>query len=209
MKSYKLEIKSIIFIVAVLSIFIFSAVLISLHLADLSNLGELLLHYGLLIAPITLMWVLIDNWMWHTRFLQSLRKQFKIAPDIRGRWEGELNSSQFEQPHKFVIEIKQSLTSLHVYSYSSIGHSSSILVDIASDENEDGFMLCFLWQGEVPTTLANQSINQKFNGYTMLKLEEAHRGKSFVGTYFTDHKPTQTAGTIHLHWKTLERKRKL
>ena len=123
MKSYKLEIKTIVFVVAVASIVIFSTVLFMLHLVETEKLGELLLHYGFLIAPITLLWVWLEKSLWHIPLLQSMRKSFNIPPDIRGRWEGVINSSSVKEPQKFVIEVTQSLTTLHVHAYSSIGKS--------------------------------------------------------------------------------------
>jgi len=88
MKPYKLEIKTIIFLVAVLSIFIFSAVQIILHTEQSKEIGELLLHYGFLIAPITALWVLVDKSLWHNSVMQKIKHTLHTPPDIRGRWEG-------------------------------------------------------------------------------------------------------------------------
>lgn len=209
MKSYKLEIKTIVFVVAILSITIFSFALFTLHMVESEKLGELLLHYGFLIAPITLLWVWLEKSLWHLPILQSTRKTFNIAPDLRGRWEGLLHSSSFQVPQKFVIEITQSLTTLHVHAYSSIGISKSILVEIAADDNEDQFTLCFFWQGETPTNVDDKKFIQRFNGYTMLHLHDFEKPKSLKGTYFTDFQPQQTHGTIELSWVSLELKRRL
>ncbi|MDZ4822389.1 MAG: hypothetical protein SH856_02910 [Flavobacteriales bacterium] len=209
MNSHKLEIKTIIFSVAVLSMIIFALVQMIIEPEHVHDIGELLLHYGFLIAPITLLWVAIDKVLWHTVVFKAFRNMLSLPPDLRGRWEGKLFSSLDTQPQSFVIEIKQSLTSLHVYSYSSYGHSRSILVDIATDNAEDHFVLCFLWQGEVPTKLDNKTLIQKFHGYTLLTLNEHTKPKTMKGTYFTDHLPDQTHGTIELTWAGLERKQAL
>jgi hypothetical protein len=58
MKSYKLNIKVIIAAVGVMSLFIFSALLVLTKNAELESLGEILLHYGLIIAPISILWAL-------------------------------------------------------------------------------------------------------------------------------------------------------
>ena len=209
MKSYKLEIKTIVFVVAVASIVIFSTVLFMLHLVETEKLGELLLHYGFLIAPITLLWVWLEKSLWHIPLLQSMRKSFNIPPDIRGRWEGVINSSSVKEPQKFVIEVSQSLTTLHVHAYSSIGKSKSILVEIAADDNENQFTLCFFWQGETPTNVSGKQIIQRFNGYTLLHLNDFDTPKKFKGTYFTDVQPEQTFGTIELSWVSLDLKHRL
>ncbi len=209
MKSYKLDIKTIVFVVAVASIIIFSTVLFMLHWVETSKLGELLLHYGFLIAPITLLWVWLEKSLWHIPLLQSMRKIFNIAPDMRGRWEGVINSSLVNEPQKFVIEVTQSLTTLHVHAYSSIGKSKSILVEIATDDNENQFTLCSFWQGETPTNVNGKQIIQRFNGYTLLNLNDFDSPKTFKGTYFTDVQPEQTFGTIELSWVSLDLKHRL
>lgn len=209
MKSYKLEIKTIVFVVALASITIFSTALFTLHLVETEKLGELLLHYGFLIAPITLLWVWLEKYLWHIPLLQSMRKLFNIAPDMRGRWEGVINSSSYHEPQKFVIEVAQSLTTLHVHAYSSIGISRSILVEIAADDNANQYTLCFFWQGETPTDVNGKNIIQRFNGYTLLHLNDFDTPKSFKGTYFTDVQPDQTHGTIELTWVSLDLKHRL
>ena len=67
MKSYKLNIKVIIATVGILSLIIFSLVLIIFHIAKTESLGEILLHYGFIIAPVSVLWVLTDRYLWHTK----------------------------------------------------------------------------------------------------------------------------------------------
>jgi len=209
MKPYKLEIKTIIFLVAVLSIFIFSAVQIILHTEQSKEIGELLLHYGFLIAPITALWVLVDKSLWHNSVMQKIKHTLHTPPDIRGRWEGVLIPSNQSGSQQFVIEVRQSMTHVTVHSFSSVGHSKSILADITTDEHGEHFTLCFLWQGEVPTLVDGVQMHKKFNGYTMLTLDESSDPKVLKGTYFTDFVPEQTRGTIELKWVTLDFKKAL
>jgi SMODS-associating 2TM, beta-strand rich effector domain len=209
MKPYKLEIKTIIFLVAVMSIFIFSGVQIALHTEQSKEIGELLLHYGFLIAPITALWVLVDKSLWHSGVMQKVRHALHTPPDIRGRWEGELVSAKNPTPQQFVIEVRQSLTHLTVHAYSSVGHSKSILADITTDEQGEHFTLCFLWQGEVPIVVDGVQMHKKFNGYTMLTLDDTSEPKVLKGNYFTDFVPEQTRGTIELKFTTLSFKKAL
>ncbi len=65
MRSYKLNIKTIVVIVGVLSLFVYSATLYIFKVADFKSLGETLLHYGYIIAPISILWVLLDHYLWH------------------------------------------------------------------------------------------------------------------------------------------------
>jgi SMODS-associating 2TM, beta-strand rich effector domain len=208
MKPYKLNVKVIIGIVGLLSLVIFSMVLVLLHEVKLENIGETLLHYGYIIAPISILWYLLDHQLWHTRLFQSMRKSLNIPPDLRGRWEGILENADGSKPQKFVIEVKQTLSILKVYSYASFGHSSSILTEIASDGHEDHFMLGYLWQGEINTSIKDMHQGGVFYGYTMLYLEEKETPRVLKGTYFTNLKPVQTRGGILLTWVSNEMKRK-
>jgi hypothetical protein len=209
MKSYKLDIKLIIATVGVLSLFIFSILLVVTKNAELEGLGEILLHYGLIIAPVSVLWILMDHYFWHTRLFQSTHKFMNIPPDLRGRWEGVLENADGSQSQKFVIEVSQTLTNIKVHTFTSIGHSKSILCEIASNEHEDSFTLCYLWQGEIHTTMTDIHQNEKFHGYTMLDFHEHEKPKVLKGSYFTNRRAGQTRGGIQLTWISKELKKRI
>lgn len=208
MKSHKLNIKIVIGIVGVMSLFTFSLVLIVFHIASMESLGEILMHYGFIIAPVSILWVMFEKYLWHTRLFQSMRKSLNISPDIRGRWEGTLENADGSPAQKFVIEVKQSLTLLKVHSYSTIGHSASVLCEIATDTHEESFTLCYLWEGETNTDLKDMHQGERFQGYTMLNLYEHETPKALKGSYFTNRKSGQSRGGIILKWISLDLKRK-
>lgn len=208
MKSYKLNLKSVIGIVGLLSLIIFSIVLVLLGEAELGHIGETLLHYGYIIAPVSILWVSLDNYFWHTKFFQSIRKSLNIPPDLRGRWEGILENADGSQPQKFVIEVKQTLTSIRVHSFSAIANSKSILTEIASDGHEEHFMLGYLWQGEIGASSREIHQGEVFQGYTMLNLDEEEAPRTLNGSYFTNRKGMQTRGGIQLHWVSHQLKKK-
>lgn len=209
MKSYKLKIQVIIATVGILSLVIISTILAVFHIAKTESLGEILLHYGFIIAPITILWILLDHYFWHTRLFQSMRKTLNIPPDIRGRWEGILENADGSLPQKFVIEVAQTLTTLFVHSYSSIGYSEGILCEIASSHNEDKFTLCYLWSGEMNNPSKDLEHTEQFDGYTMLRLHEYETPKTLSGSYFTNRKSMQTRGRMELKWVSREIKQKL
>lgn len=208
MRSYKLNIKTIVAIVGVLSLFIFSAVLYFFGFVDFHNLGETLLHYGYIIAPVSILWVLLDHYLWRTKLFQALRKSVNIPPDFSGRWEGSLENADGSPTQRFVIEVKQTLTTLKVHSYSTIGHSASVLCDIASDTHEENFTLCYLWEGETHTDMKDMHQGERFQGYTMLNLLEHEKPKMLKGSYFTSRKSLQSRGGIQLTWVSPELKKK-
>ncbi len=200
MKAYKLNIKTIVVIVGVLSLIIYSLVLVVFKLAKTEDLGETLLHYGYIIAPVSILWVTLDRYLWHTSIFQFLRKSLNIPPDLRGRWEGKLENADGSPPQKFVIEVKQTLTMLKVHSFSAISPSLSILSEIATDTHEESFTLCFLWEGQTHTDIKDMHQGIRFQGYTMLNLIEHEKPRMLKGSYFTNFKPNQTRGGIELTW---------
>ena len=167
-------------------------------------MGELLLHYGFLIAPITFLWVWIDKQLWHTRLFQVIRTKINVPPDLRGRWEGTLENADGTGTQQMVLEITQTLTHLRVHAYSSIAQSSSIITDIATDLHEEQFTLCFLWLGSANVQITDIDHPEAFYGYTMLKLEENGSPRSLKGFYFTNRRPHQTRGGIQLQWVSHE-----
>lgn len=208
MKPYKLNLKSVIGIVGLLSLVIFSIVLVLLGEAEIGHIGETLLHYGYIIAPVSILWVSLDNYFWHTKLFQSIRKSLNIPPDLRGRWEGTLENADESQPQKFVIEVKQTLTSIRVHSFSAIANSKSILTEIASDGHEEHFMIGYLWQGEIGSSGKEMHQGEVFQGYTMLNLDEHETPGSLQGSYFTNRKTAQTRGVIQLKWVSYDLKKR-
>jgi|SRR5690606_19368340 len=200
MKSYKLNINALIVYVGLFSLILFSTVLMVFKLAEPEGLGEMLLHYGYIIAPVSILWVLTDHYLWHTKFIQFLGKSLNIPPDMRGRWEGTLENADGSGTQKFAIEIKQTLTKLSVCSYSSKAHSDSVLAEIASSASEDQFTLCYLWQGHLAKAMKDTNAAEIIHGYTILTLNETNSKKILKGYYFTDIRPVQTRGGIELKW---------
>ncbi|MEP6950843.1 MAG: hypothetical protein ABI863_16275 [Ginsengibacter sp.] len=209
MRPYKLNIKLIVASVGIFSLIVFSLTLLIFHIAKMGSVLDILLEYAYIIAPTSLLWVLTDKYLWHTKLFQSMRRPLNIPPDIRGRWEGTLENADGSEAQKFVIEVKETLTTLTVHTYTSIGYSASILSEIASSEHEDKFTLCYLWQGELNTSMKDIHQREIFHGYTMLHLHEHETPKILKGFYFTNRPASQTRGGIQLTWVSHSLKRKL
>ena len=209
MKSYRLKIEVIIAAVGILSLLVYVGVTVLFKLDQSGDVASLLVDYGYLIAPAGILWVLTDKFLWHTSLFQAIKTSANIPPDFRGRWEGVLENEDGSEAQKFVIEVKQTLTRLNVFSYSSIGSSVSILAEVASSENEDFFSLCYLWKGESSTSIKKIHHKEQFNGYTILHLHPHDKPKTLKGYYFTNKVPVQTRGGIELTWVSKQLKRRL
>ena len=199
MKPYKLNIKLVVATVGIFTLLVYSSVLVIFYHQEMSHLGKILLEYAYIIAPTSLLWIFTDKYLWHTKLFQSMRRPLNIPPDIRGRWEGILENADGSEPQKFVIEVKQTLTTMNVISFSSIARSASILSEIAASENEDHFTLCYLWQGEINTSIKDIHHKEHFYGYTMLKLHERESPKILSGSYFTIVNRLKPVGGLNYH----------
>lgn len=204
MKEYKLNIKVFIIAIAIFSIIVIGIFLNITQKYNLEEFFALLWNYGFVTIPLSIIWFYFEKIGWRSNFWKWAVKKIHFPPDLRGRWEGTLDRIGENKPHKFVIEIKQTMTKLKVYTYSSRGISESLVDIIASDKMEDDFTLCYLWEGKAGV-LPGQTIESgNFKGFTILKLIIHNEEKKLVGEYFTDRKPTQTMGKIEVFWKQQE-----
>ena len=204
MKEYKLNIKFFILAIAVFSIMVIGIVLKVTHKYNWEELVALLWNYGFVTIPLSMVWLYFEKIGWRSSFWKWAIRNIQFPPDLRGRWEGTLDRVGENNPHKFVIEIKQTMTKLKVCTYSSRGMSESLIDTIASDKMEDDFTLCYLWEGKAGV-LSEQTVESGgFKGFTMLKFIVNNQEKKLVGEYFTDRKPRQTMGKIEVSWKQQE-----
>ena len=202
MKDYKLNFPIFISLIAIFSIIIVGIILVITNTCNFKECVDLLLNYSFVTIPLSLIWLYFQKMGWRSNCWKWLAPILHFPPDIRGRWEGTLDRGDERGPHSFVIEIKQTMAEIKVYSYSSRGVSESIIDSISCDKMENDFRLCFLWVSEKAGNLPKQKIGGGgFHGYTILKLIDNNNKKRLVGDYFTNRKPTQTMGYIDVNWK--------
>ncbi|KAF0199763.1 MAG: hypothetical protein FD166_191 [Bacteroidetes bacterium] len=203
MKPYRINVKSMLTISGLISILVFALVLLVWHREDTGKIVEVLIHYGFIMLPISILWWFLEKNCWHWAWIQNYRTWLNISPDFRGRWEGTLNRVDENNPHRFVVEIRQTLTKVWIYSYSSRGVSISHIAEIGSDDSENNFSLCFLWQGDAAEIIGRNIPKSIFSGYSILHLFENENPKRLYGKYFTDRDP-QTKGIVELSWVSYE-----
>jgi len=194
MKTYRVKISVIIIIIGFTGCFFLVLLLLIMGLLETNELEEFILNYGLISFPLGVLWWFFDSYLWKKVKINWLRKYLRIPPDLNGRWEGMINRYGENDPHKFVIEIKQKLTSLQVFTFSKNGKSKSVIDDIVViDKMNENFRICYLWNG-TGGPLKNQTTSpEEFQGYTILDLIINEKGKKFKGHYFTNRFPNQTS----------------
>lgn len=159
-----------------------------------SNVGLIL---TLVVYP---SWVFFERIGWRQPLFR-LGGYLSAHPDLRGRWEGTLDRFGEEKPHRFVIEIRQTYTSIRVDTYSSRGHSHSLTANLLADSDMQVFQLAYTWVANAGKLEDEEFPPGMFYGTTILDLLGPDR-KTLRGHYFTNRMPEQTRGTIDLKHTT-------
>lgn len=200
MKEYRLNIPLFIAIVGVISAIISTCFFLATTEMKHEEASKIIMNYSVITIPLAGIWLFFERYGWRTRLFSLLRNPLNIPPNIRGRWEGKLKRNGEYKISEFVIEIKQTMTKIQVYTYSKEGKSESLVDDILTDKMKDDFRLCYLWEGTGGKLLGIDSKGGRFKGYTILRLISNGKEKKLVGEYFTDRNPKQTKGTIEVLW---------
>ena len=174
--------------------------------------GVLLVFFNItnmktLSSVITAIWVLLTflcNWfntsIWKNEKIIKVTKGNKkiYCPKISGRWEGHLTRDGKE--HDFVIEIKQTYTTVSCSTYSNHSNSNSWCADILYDEQKERYLLVYLWQGKSTRNPAGEEEpSNYFYGTTILEIND--ECNKLTGDYYTDREPDQTKGKINLIYR--------
>lgn len=151
------------------------------------------------------LWWLFDNYLWKNKHINKILKFFPnfYCPVIAGRWVGTLTRDGVE--HNFVLEIKQTYTSISCEGYSKHSYSKSLCSELLYDEQNSRYSFVFLWQGKTKVNPdGTQNPSNKFNGTSILKISE--NCDILQGAYFTNRAPQQTKGDIFLDKRQKELK---
>lgn len=182
---------------------IFSGVLIVV--LNIINYDSVSTFIGILWPIIGFLWWLFDTQLWKSKYVNRVLKLSSsfYCPNISGRWTGTLTRDN--RDHEFVIEIKQTYTSISCEAYSNHGYSKSLCSELLYDEQNDRYSFVFLWQGKTSVnTDGTPNPSNYFNGTTILTISE--NCDKIEGSYFTNRSPKQTKGDIVLNNRQKELK---
>ena len=168
-----------------------------------SIIGVISLLFGALL-------MLFENYFWKQEVVQKAMLKGPFfeqywTPVLEGRWTGTLIRDNV--PHKFVLEIVQSYSSISCVTYSMHSSSTAVSSEILFDDQVKIYNLIFYWQAKTTTVQPNTGTSNLFNGFTVLNIK-AESGKitGLSGSYFTDRQPTQTNGRLDLAFQQKELK---
>ena len=149
--------------------------------------------------------LLIEKVLWKTKIMNLPFLENYWTPIIEGRWVGYLTRDN--QQHEFVIEIKQSFTSISCITYSNHSSSSAITTEILYNDQLKNYQLVYYWRGKTTTVQKGTGDRNEFNGFTALNIQiQNNKAIKLTGDYFTDRQPKQTRGTINLKFQQKELK---
>lgn len=148
---------------------------------------------------------LVERVLWKTRIMKLPLLENYWTPVLEGRWKGTLVRDNV--PHDFVIEIKQSFTSISCITYSKHSSSSAYAAEILYNDQLKNYKLVYYWHGGTTTVQENTGDSNTFEGFTVLDIIiESGNVTKLTGSYFTNRQPKQTKGTLNLEFGQKELK---
>ena len=140
---------------------------------------------------------LLERTLWKTRIMSVPFLENYWTPVLAGRWEGKFTRDG--EKHDFVIEIKQSFTTVSCVTYSNHSSSAAYAAEILYNDHHKNYQLIYYWQGKTATTQKGTGDSNTFDGFTVLDII-IQEGKviKLKGEYFTNRQPNQTKGTLEV-----------
>ena len=157
---------------------------------------------GLVLPALSSVLMVFEHFLWKTKPVQIVMKRVPFleqywTPVLEGRWSGTLNRDG--RNHNFVIEIKQSYTSISCVTYSKHSSSEAIFTEILFNEETDRHQLVYYWSAKTKNVQLSMGEFDTFNGFTVLDIiSDGEKVSKLSGRYFTERQPRQTHGSLEL-----------
>lgn len=140
---------------------------------------------------------LLERVLWKTPIMNIPFLDAYWTPILEGRWEGTLTRAGETIP--FIIEIKQSFSSISCITYSKNSYSYSISAELLYNEQLKAYEFVYYWQASTDHTQKSTGDTNIFHGCTVLQVVvESKKVTKLKGAYFTDRQPKQTKGTLDM-----------
>lgn len=169
---------------------IISAIAIHLQFVDATHLP---LKVGAISSAVGAFWILYDRYLWKIKTFR-LFGWLCSTPDLNGRWEGVIDRSGENNPHQFVIEIKQTYSKLKYYVYTKNGKGESISTKFIKDEVEGKYKLVSAWKSKTKN-LSNPSEYDEFHGMSIMDYCHFDGERYLEDIYFTNRTPRTSGET--------------
>ncbi len=189
MVQHEIDIFKISVVTVVLTTLIASIVL-RLNIVDASHLP---LKVGAISSVVGAFWILYDKYLWKIGFFR-LFGWLCSTPNLNGRWEGIIDRAGEDNPHAFVVEIKQTYSKLKYYVYTKNGKGESVSTKFIKDEVEGKYKLVSAWKSKT-RNMENKHEYDEFHGLSIMDYSEFEGGKYLEDIYFTNRAPRTSGET--------------
>lgn len=183
------------FMKVILWIFGVSLLILKLIFKEILNFDMISTIISVITIVVAFLWRQFEKSWWKKDWIQShLPDEFK-TPIVEGRWSGTLERDG--TLHEFIIEIRQTFTSVSCSTYSKHSFSSSIFAEILYNHSSEIYQLIYFWNGKTENTGDETLTSVNFDGCTILFINTSHDEMS--GEYFTNRQPKQTMGKLYFN----------
>ena len=156
---------------------------------------------GLVITASGVFWGFYNRWGWKLGILR-LGGWLSPYPDLNGRWEGILRRTGEDEDRPFVLEIRQtwSTLSFHTFSRRSQGHSDAAFLTF--DEDQSTFGVVAVWQSRT-NRQGDPLEKETFRGTSLWRIAlddqpgDLNDRIRIVDEYYTSRRPA-TSGVTEL-----------
>lgn len=146
---------------------------------------EFLAKIGLIATTITSVWMLFERYLWRLGIFRILG--FVEVPDLNGEWKGEVRRVGSPAPRPVTIRIRQTLTTLTVYSEGQVARTESVTSVIL--RGVDGqYSLVNYWRGTAFDNV-KQSDLEDFYGASRFRVISSRNETILEEHFFTNRNP--------------------
>ncbi|MDQ1240205.1 MAG: hypothetical protein QG577_2391 [Thermodesulfobacteriota bacterium] len=157
----------------------------------------MLLKVGMIITCVGLFWVYFDKWGWKQKWVR-LGGWLTDIPNLNGRWVGTVDRMGENDPHEFVVEIRQTYLRTQLHTYSKNSRGSSITAQFITDPLHGRYRLISTWECHTKNRI-DQSVIDEFIGTSVYSIIEKENERVLEDYYFTRRHP-QTTGITQLKY---------
>lgn len=151
------------------------------------------------IALTTILWLIWNSFLWKIPCLLFISG----VPNLSGRWKGHYkrnDPSSDGKEHGYVLEIKQTYSSIQCTTYQDNDTSSAGIVSELCILSDQRTCLVFHWGGTRTSDEKSKDLPPIYHGLTRVTYSKAVSGKpaTLKGDYFTDQ---GTKGHVNLQFE--------
>ena len=146
-----------------------------------------------------ILWLFWNSFFWKIPHLLCISG----VPNLSGRWKGHYkrnDPSSDGKEHGYVLEIKQTYSSIQCTTYQDNGTSSAGIVSELCTLSDQRTCLVFHWGGTRTSDERSKELRPIYHGLTRVTYSKAVSGKpaTLTGDYFTDQ---GTNGHVNLQFE--------